>query len=126
MREAFPESTIPRYVILDRDGKYGEVVPAALRNMGVRIVRTAFRAPWQNPSRKGSWDPCAGKASAMDRASRSCSSSGSIPSSPPTPAATATFFRRSAIFSVSASISWSVGGGRGVKTSGRSGSGAGT
>jgi putative transposase len=37
------------YVILDRDGKYGNVVPAALKAMGVKLVRTAYRAPWQNP-----------------------------------------------------------------------------
>jgi putative transposase len=49
LREAFPEDHAPRYVILDRDGKYGKVVPAALKNMGVKIVRTAYRAPWQNP-----------------------------------------------------------------------------
>ncbi|MFH1437280.1 MAG: integrase core domain-containing protein [Pseudomonadota bacterium] len=49
LREAFPEDGAPRYVILDRDGKYGDVVPAALKNMGVKIVRTAWRAPWQNP-----------------------------------------------------------------------------
>ena len=49
IREAFPEDSAPRYVILDRDGKYGEAVPAALKNMDVKIVRTAFRSPWQNP-----------------------------------------------------------------------------
>ena len=49
LREAFPEDGAPRYVILDRDGKYGDVVPAALKNMGVKLVRTAYRAPWQNP-----------------------------------------------------------------------------
>jgi putative transposase len=26
-----------------------QVVPAALKHMGVKIVRTAYRAPWQNP-----------------------------------------------------------------------------
>lgn len=50
LREAFAEDHAPRYVILDRDGKYGEVVPVALKDMGVKIVRTAYRAPWQNPS----------------------------------------------------------------------------
>jgi putative transposase len=49
LREAFPDDAVPRYVIFDRDGKYGEVVPAALKDMGVKIVRTAYRAPWQNP-----------------------------------------------------------------------------
>jgi transposase InsO family protein len=49
LREAFPFDTAPRYAILDRDGKYGLEVPEALRNMGVKPVRTAPRSPWQNP-----------------------------------------------------------------------------
>ena len=49
LREAFPEDNAPRYLIFDRDGKYGKVVLAALKTMGVKIVRTAYRSPWQNP-----------------------------------------------------------------------------
>ena len=49
LREAFPFDTAPRYAILDRDGKYGHEVPAALQSMGVKAVRTAPRSPWQNP-----------------------------------------------------------------------------
>ncbi len=49
LREAFPFDTAPRYAILDRDGKYGKVVPEALKGMGVKPVRTAPRSPWQNP-----------------------------------------------------------------------------
>ena len=49
LREAFPFDRAPRYAILDRDGKYGHLVPAALESMGVQPVRTAPRAPWQNP-----------------------------------------------------------------------------
>ncbi|MCX6928097.1 MAG: integrase core domain-containing protein [Verrucomicrobia bacterium] len=49
LREAFPFQTAPRYAILDRDGKYGYSVPEALRSMGVKPVRPAPRAPWQNP-----------------------------------------------------------------------------
>ena len=49
LREAFPFDTSPRYAILDRDGKYGHAVPAALQNLGVKPVRTAPRSPWQNP-----------------------------------------------------------------------------
>jgi transposase InsO family protein len=49
LREAFPFDTAPRYAILDRDGKYGHQVPAALQIMGVKPVRTAPRSPWQNP-----------------------------------------------------------------------------
>jgi len=48
LREAFPFATAPRYVILDRDGKYGSEVPDALSGMGIEPVQTARRAPWQN------------------------------------------------------------------------------
>jgi transposase InsO family protein len=49
LREAFPFDTVPRYAILDRDGKYGYEVPGALQSMGVQPVHTAPRSPWQNP-----------------------------------------------------------------------------
>ncbi len=48
LREAFPFETAPRYLILDRDGKYGHVVPEQLKSWGVKLVRTAWRSPWQN------------------------------------------------------------------------------
>jgi transposase InsO family protein len=48
LREAFPFDTAPRYLILDRDGKYGRVVPEKLRSWGVKLVRTGWRSPWQN------------------------------------------------------------------------------
>jgi transposase InsO family protein len=35
--------------MMDRDGKYGHQVAAALQSMGVKPVRTAPRSPWQNP-----------------------------------------------------------------------------
>ena len=49
LREAFPFDTAPRYAILDRDGKYGHEVPAAIQSMGLKPVHTAPRSPWQNP-----------------------------------------------------------------------------
>jgi len=36
LREAFPFDTAPRYLILDRDGKYGSVVPEKLRSWSGR------------------------------------------------------------------------------------------
>ena len=48
LREAFPFEAAPRYLILDRDGRYGRVVPNKLESWGVKIVRTAWRSPWQN------------------------------------------------------------------------------
>jgi putative transposase len=48
LREAFAFGTAPRYVILDRDRKYGSVVPEKLRSWGVKLVHIAWRSPWQN------------------------------------------------------------------------------
>jgi transposase InsO family protein len=48
LREAFPDDQAPRYLIFDRDGKFGDHVIRTLKGMGVGIVRTAFRSPWQN------------------------------------------------------------------------------
>ena len=48
LREAFPFDSAPRYLILDRDGKYGDVVPKTLKSFGIKPVRTSFKSPWQN------------------------------------------------------------------------------
>ena len=48
LREAFPEDTAPRYLILDRDKKFGTDVTEMLKAMEIRIKRTAYRSPWQN------------------------------------------------------------------------------
>jgi transposase InsO family protein len=48
LREAFPYEAAPRYLIFDRDGKYGPSVVAAIKAMGIKPSRTAFRSPWQN------------------------------------------------------------------------------
>jgi hypothetical protein len=48
LREAFPDHPTPRFLILDRDAKYGLEVPAAVRSMAMRPIRTSFQSPWQN------------------------------------------------------------------------------
>src|ERR1700737_4946331 len=48
LREAFPFGSAPRFVIFDRDAKYGLEVPAAVRTLSVSPVRTSFETPWQN------------------------------------------------------------------------------
>jgi len=48
LREAFPFDSAPRYLVLDRDGKYGNLVPETLRTWGVKPVRISPRCPWQN------------------------------------------------------------------------------
>jgi putative transposase len=48
LREAFPYNSAPRYLILDRDRKYGLEVFAAIRSLQISAVRTSFQSPWQN------------------------------------------------------------------------------
>ncbi len=48
LREAFPFESAPRFLIFDRDAKYGLEVPAAVRSLRVIPVRTSFESPWQN------------------------------------------------------------------------------
>jgi transposase InsO family protein len=48
LREAFPYDQSPRYLIYDRDAKFGDAVGAAVTAIGLKAVRTSFRSPWQN------------------------------------------------------------------------------
>lgn len=48
LREAFPFEAAHKYMILDRDQKFGLDVIAAIKAMGSRPKRTSFRSPWQN------------------------------------------------------------------------------
>jgi putative transposase len=48
LREAFPFELAPRFLIFDRDAKYGLQVPAAVRSLGISPIRTSFESPWQN------------------------------------------------------------------------------
>jgi putative transposase len=48
LREAFPEVAAYRYVILDRDSKFGEEVITFLKATGLQPKRTSVRAPSQN------------------------------------------------------------------------------
>jgi putative transposase len=48
LREAFPYESAPRFLIFDRDAKYGAEVPAAIRSMKIQCVRTSFESLWQN------------------------------------------------------------------------------
>src|SRR6516164_4331471 len=48
LREAFPFGAAPRFLIHDRDAKYGTEVPAATRSLKINAVRTSFESPWQN------------------------------------------------------------------------------
>ncbi len=48
LRETFPEDTAPKYVILDRDRKFAGDPTEMIKSMGSRLIRTAYRSPWQN------------------------------------------------------------------------------
>jgi len=48
LREAFPFELAPRFLIFDRDAKYGLEVPTAVRSLRMSPVRTSFESPWQN------------------------------------------------------------------------------
>jgi hypothetical protein len=48
LREAFPDQLAPRFLIFDRDAKYGAEVPIAVQSMAIRAVRTSLQSPWQN------------------------------------------------------------------------------
>jgi putative transposase len=48
LREAFPESCSYRYLILDRDAKFGTEVTKILTASGIKSTRTSPASPWQN------------------------------------------------------------------------------
>jgi len=37
-----------RFLLFDRDAKFGAEVVSAVRDMGSEPIRTTFRSPWQN------------------------------------------------------------------------------
>ena len=48
LREAFPFESASKFLIFDRDAKYGLEVPVAVRCLKINPVRTSFESPWQN------------------------------------------------------------------------------
>jgi hypothetical protein len=48
LRKAFPFELAPRFLIFDRDAKYGLEVPTAVRSLRMSPVRPSFESPWQN------------------------------------------------------------------------------
>ena len=48
MREAWPYSAAHKFLLFDRDAKFGNDVICFAKEMGSSPVRTAFRSPWQN------------------------------------------------------------------------------
>ena len=48
LREALPLPCKYRYVVFDRDSKFGVEVQRFLKASGIKAVRTSVRSPWQN------------------------------------------------------------------------------
>ena len=48
LREAFPYDSQHKYLILDRDAKFGAAVNDAVKTIGLKAVRTSFRSHWQS------------------------------------------------------------------------------
>src|SRR5882762_3108554 len=48
LREAFPYESARRFLLLDRDAKYGLEVREAIQSMNIAAVQTSFQSPWQN------------------------------------------------------------------------------
>ena len=47
--EAFPWDTVPRYLLRDRDGVFGEDFVRRVESMDIKQVLISARSPWQNP-----------------------------------------------------------------------------
>jgi putative transposase len=47
--EAFPWDTVPRFLVRDRDGIYGNDFTRRVEGMGIEEVPISARSPWQNP-----------------------------------------------------------------------------
>jgi putative transposase len=48
LREAFPYDNKHKYLIHDRDAKFGDAVNEAIAAIGLSAAKTFFRSPWQN------------------------------------------------------------------------------
>ncbi len=48
LREALPLPCPYRYVLFDRDAKFGDEVVGFLKASGIKPIRTSVRSPWQN------------------------------------------------------------------------------
>jgi Integrase core domain. len=48
LREAFPYQSASKFLLFDRDAKYGLEVPVAVRAMEIAAIQTTIQSPWQN------------------------------------------------------------------------------
>jgi putative transposase len=48
LREAFPDASAPKYLILDRATTFGGQAIETIKSFGIEPKQTSFRSPWQN------------------------------------------------------------------------------
>jgi len=61
LREAFPLDSAPKFLIFDRDAKYGLQVPVAVRSLNISPVHTSFESPHgRMPSRSAGLEAAIG------------------------------------------------------------------
>ena len=48
LRNAFCDEEPPKFLIRDRDSKFGEGFTRSVSALGIRPILTAYRSPWQN------------------------------------------------------------------------------
>lgn len=48
LKNIFYENEIPKYLIRDRDTKFGSLFSQCVSDFGIREIITAYRSPWQN------------------------------------------------------------------------------
>ncbi len=48
LREAFPNDSVPRYLIFDNDSIFSDEVSQSIISLGITPKRRAFRSPWEN------------------------------------------------------------------------------
>jgi hypothetical protein len=48
LRNAFHDSDIPKYLIRDRESKFGNLFQQSVSDFGINEIVTAYRSPWQN------------------------------------------------------------------------------
>jgi len=60
VREAWPYARAQKFLLFDRDAKFGNDVICAAKNLGTEPVRAAFRSPWQKESQSVGWGAAAG------------------------------------------------------------------
>ena len=57
LREAFPFTGAPRYLLMDRDAIFSAEVRCTVEHLGVAPVRTSVQSPWQNGVRSAGLGP---------------------------------------------------------------------